>query len=128
MAARRRPSMPVGVLTVLACSAAGLPGTDLSGLPLPGRLESPEWTVDLGDSDFGTAGSSAHDDWRVGHFDATWDQGWIAASIDDSTLTSKDPDRAPILWGTPDPLSASDQGGGRSDEITGSAAVRWHAG
>jgi hypothetical protein len=118
---------------LLALMGTGLHAQDLPGIPVPGRINTPEWELDAGDADIGPRGGGSGDDWRVGHANLDWDHGWISAAVDYSLLTSQNPSGAPVYWGLPDPYVYAHKGAGRMDEITASVALRksydaqqWH--
>ncbi len=103
---------------------ASLQAEDLPGIPVPGRVDTPEWELDAGDADIGPRGGGSGDDWRVGHAGLDWDHGWISAAMNYSLLTSQNPSGAPVYWGLPDPYVFAHRGSGRMDEITAAVALR----
>jgi hypothetical protein len=110
-----------GALSVVFLS---LPAEDLVGIATPGRLVTPEWQLDLADSDVGPTGSATHDDWRVAHADVEWDHHWISAAVDYSILTFKNLSGTVMSTDSSGDAMHFPEGAGRSDEITASVSFR----
>jgi hypothetical protein len=110
--------------SLLVLLGASIQAADLPGIPVPGRIDTPEFVLEGGDSDIGPEGGGSGDDWRVAHGNADWDHDWISAAIDYSILTFKNLNGAPYASGANESSTAIAPGSGRSDEITASIAFR----
>jgi len=110
--------------SLLVLLGAGAQAADLPGIPVPGRIDTPEFVLEGGDSDIGPEGGGSGDDWRVAHGNVDWDHDWISAAVDYSILTFKNLNGAPYASGSHDPSTAIAPGSGRSDEITAALALR----
>jgi hypothetical protein len=110
--------------TLLVLIGASVHAADLPGIPVPGRIDTPDIVVEGGDSDIGPEGGGSGDDWRVAHGNVDWDHDWISAAVDYSILTFKNLNGAPTSSGAQASSTMATPGSGRSDEITASIAFR----
>jgi hypothetical protein len=108
--------------SLLLLIGASVQAADLPGIPVPGRIDTPQFVLEGGDSDIGPEGGGSGDDWRVAHGNLDWDHDWISAAVDYSILTFKD--LKPDASGSQAAPAAPSPGSGRSDEITAALAFR----